>query len=168
MVMRTLPIPKLATADVCDAEGVDAHVVPIQFNDYGGRHDFAGPAVTLKTFNDNSKLKELVATPGEGRVIVVDGAGSMSTALLGGNLAANAAKNGWAGVVINACVRDLHEICIEDIGIKAIGTCPRRSDQQGRGVVDETIALGSVVVKPGDWIIADCDGVVVCEELPSL
>lgn len=158
----------MATADVCDAENVDALVLPLQFGDYGGRYDFAGPVVTLKTLDDNTKLKELLARPGEGRVIVVDGGASERSALMGGNLAAMGAKNGWAGVVINGCVRDLHEICIEDIGIKAIGACPRRSEKLGRGEVDVDIAIDNIIIHPGDWVIADCDGVVVCRELPSL
>lgn len=143
-------------------------MLPAPLGDYGGRYDFAGPAVTLKTMDDNSKLKELLGLPGEGRVIVVDGAASYRTALLGGNLAAMGARNGWAGVVLNACVRDLHEICAEDIGIKALGSCPQRSEQLGRGKVDVDIAIDNVIIHPGDWVIADCDGVVVCRELPSL
>jgi len=166
--MRDMPTPKLATADVCDAKGVDAHILSLTLNDYGGRLDFAGPAVTLHTLDDNTKLKELVGAPGEGRVIVVDGEGSKRSALLGGNLAAMAAKNGWAGVILNACVRDVHELCREDIGIKAIGTCPRRSEKQDRGEIDAAITLGGIVIYSGDWLIADGDGVVVCRELPSL
>jgi len=166
--MTDIATPKLATADVCDALGEAVFTVPIVFADYGGRRDFAGPAITIKTLDDNSALKKLVATPGEGRVIVVDGGGSMRSALLGGNLAADAAGNGWAGVVINGCVRDLHEICAEDIGIKAIGTCPRKSVKADRGEVDADLAIGGIVIKPGYWIIADSDGVVVSPELPSL
>lgn len=166
--MRDIPTPKLATADVCDAKGVDALVLSLALNDYGGRLDFAGPAVTLRTLDDNTRLKELVGAPGEGRVIVVDGEGSKRSALLGGNLAAMAAKNGWAGVILNACVRDVHELCREDIGIKAIGTCPRRSEKQDRGEIDTVITLGGIVIYSGDWLIADGDGVVVCRELPSL
>lgn len=166
--MTTIPTPKLATADVSDAEGEDVFILRLPLNDYGGRRDFAGPAVTIKTLDDNSQIKQLVTTPGEGRVIVVDGGASMRTALLGGNLAADAARNGWAGVIINGCVRDLHEICAEDIGIKAIGTCPRKSVKAGRGDVDVDIALGGILIKPGYWIIADSDGVIVSHELPSL
>ncbi|WP_262693841.1 ribonuclease E activity regulator RraA [Kordiimonas aquimaris] len=166
--MRDIPTPKLATADVCDAKGVDALVLDLSLNDYGGRLDFAGPAVTLRTLDDNTKLKELVGTPGEGRVIVVDGRASERSALLGGNLAAMAAGNGWAGVILNACVRDVHELYREDIGIKAIGTCPRRSEKQNRGEIDAVVTIGGILIYPGDWVIADGDGVVVCRELPSL
>lgn len=166
--MAEIPTPKLATADVCDAEGEGVAVMPLAFIDYGGRRDFAGPAVTIRTLDDNSQLKKMVTTPGEGRVIVVDGAGSMRSALLGGNLASDAYKNGWAGIVINGCVRDLHEICREDIGIKALGSCPRKSVKASRGEVGVNVAIGGIVVRPGYWIIADSDGVVVSPELPSL
>lgn len=166
--MAAIPTPKLATADVCDALGDDVQPVPVAFNSYGGRADFAGPAITLKTLDDNSVLKDLVKTAGEDRVIVVDGGGSTRTALLGGNLAADAAANGWAGILIYGCVRDLHELAVEDVGIMALGTCPRKSVKQGRGALDAELAIGGVVIKPGYWVIADQDGVVVSHELPSL
>lgn len=165
--MSSIPAPKLATADVCDAVG-DAAFVSVVFQDYGGRCDFAGPAVTVRTLDDNSKVKELLASAGEGRVLVVDGCGSRRAALMGGNLAMDAAKNGWAGVVINGCVRDRHELCREDVGIKALGTCPRKTDKLDRGEINVDIAIGGVAIHPGDWIIADADGVVVTHELPSL
>ena len=166
--MIGIATPKLATADVCDALGDAVFVIPLAFADYGGRRDFAGPAVTIRALDNNSKLKNLVATPGEGRVIVVDGGGSMRSALLGGNLAADASKNGWAGIIINGCVRDLHEIRREDIGIKALGSCPRKSVKAGCGDMDIDLAIGGIVIRPGYWIIADSDGVVVSHELPSL
>lgn len=165
--MSGIPTPKLATADVCDAVA-DAAFVSVVFQDYGGRLDFAGPAVTVRTLDDNSKVKELLASPGEGQVLVVDGCGSRRAALMGGNLAVDAGKNGWAGVVINGCVRDRHELCREDVGIKALGTCPRKTDKLDRGEINVDIAIGGVAIHPGDWIIADTDGVVVTHELPSL
>lgn len=163
-----IPTPKLATADVCDAMGKDAQAIPARFQNYGGRLDFAGPAVTVRTLDDNSKVKALLATKGEGRVLVVDGGGSERTALMGGNLAVDAAKNGWAGAVIYGCVRDLHELCLEDVGIKALSSCPRKTEKLDRGEIDEEIAIAGVTIHPGDWIIADADGVVVTRELPSL
>lgn len=166
--MTAIPTPKLATADVCDALGDAVQLLPFEFKSYGGRFDFAGPAVTLRTLDDNSALKELLKTAGEGRVIVVDGGGSRRTALMGGNLAADAAANGWAGVVIHGCVRDLHEICCEDVGIMALGTCPRKSEKLGCGELNADVAIGDVVIKPGYWVIADQDGIVVSHELPSL
>ena len=166
--MDQLPTPKLATADVCDAVGDAASVLNIDFRDYGGRTDFAGPAVTIHTLDDNSKMKALLATPGESRVLVVDGGGSDRAALMGGNLAASAAKNGWAGVVIFGRVRDLHELVREDVGIKAIGSCPRKPFQLDGGEQGGELAISGVTIHPGDWIIADADGVVITRELPSL
>lgn len=166
--MTAIPTPKLATADVCDALGGDVDLLSEDFKSYGGRPDFAGPAVTLRTLDDNSQLKSLVKTAGEGRVIVVDGGGSRRTALLGGNLAADAASNGWAGIIIYGCVRDLHELCLEDIGIMALGTCPRKSQKQDRGELNADVAIGGVLIQPGYWVIADQDGVVISRELPSL
>lgn len=166
--MEDLVTPKLATADVCDAVGDAAAILALDFKDYGGRVDFAGPAVTIHTLDDNSKLKALLSTPGEGRVVVVDGGGSDRAALMGGNLAASAAKNGWAGVVIYGRVRDLHELAHEDVGIKATGTCPRKPAQLDGGAQDVELAISGVTIHPGDWIIADADGVIVTRELPSL
>jgi regulator of ribonuclease activity A len=166
--LRNLPKPKLATADVCDAIGSTAAVLAVDFTNYGGRVDFAGPAVTVRTLDDNSKMKALLASPGQSRVLVVDGGDSNRAALMGGNLAADASKNNWAGVVIYGRVRDRHEICHADVGIKATGACPRRPNQNDGGEQDVILAFGGVVIHPGDWIIADADGVVVTRELPSL
>jgi len=163
-----LPTPKLATADVCDAIGDAAAVLNVDFRDYGGRVDFAGPAVTVHTLDDNSKIKALLATPGESRVLVVDGGDSDRAALMGGNLATSAAKYGWAGVVIFGRVRDLHELSREDVGIKALGSCPRKPAQLDGGEQNCELAISGVTIHPGDWIIADADGVVVTRELPSL
>jgi len=160
--------PKLATADVCDAIGRAVSVLPVDFQDFGGRVDFAGPAVTLRTLDDNTKVRALLEGKGEGRVLVVDGDASTRVALLGGNLAALAAKNGWAGVVIYGCVRDRHELIAEDVGIKALRSCPRKSEKLDRGDVNVEIAISGVPIHPGDWVIADADGVVIAKELPSL
>lgn len=168
MPLGEIVTPKLATADVCDAAGKAVAVLPVTFQDFGGVVDFAGPAVTLRTLEDNTKVKATLETKGEGRVLVVDGDGSCRVALLGGNLAALAAKNNWAGVVIYGCVRDRHEIIREDVGIKAIGACPRRSEKLDRGELDVEIAIGGVTIHPGDWVIADADGVVIAKELPGL
>lgn len=166
--MLRLVTPKLATADVCDAVGDRVTVLPVDLEDFGGRTDFAGPAATVRTLDDNTKVKELLSGRGEGRVLVVDGGGSQRTALMGGNLAVMTAKNGWAGVVIYGRVRDRHELAVEDIGIKALGTCPRKTEKLNRGETDCEIAIAGVTIHPGDWIIADADGVVVTPELPSL
>jgi regulator of ribonuclease activity A len=168
MPLGEIVTPKLATADVCDAAGRSVSVLPVDFQDFGGTVDFAGPAVTLRTLDDNTKVRALLETKGEGRVLVVDGEGSSRVALLGGNLAALAAKNNWAGVVIYGRVRDRHELIREDVGIKALGSCPRKSEKLDRGDVNTEIAISGVTIHPGDWVIADADGVVIARELPSL
>jgi len=168
MPLGEIVTPKLATADVCDAAEKAVAVLPVEFQDFGGAVDFAGPAVTLRTLEDNTKVRATLESKGEGRVLVVDGDGSRRVALLGGNLAALAANNNWAGVVIYGCVRDRHELIREDVGIKAIGACPRKSEKLDRGDLDVEIAIGGVTIHPGDWVIADADGVVIAKELPSL
>ena len=160
--------PKLACADVCDALGAEAEVVALPFRDFGALTCFNGPARTIRTLNDNSLLKVMLAEEGNGQVIVIDGGGSDRTALLGGNLAVLAVKNGWAGIIINGAVRDCHEIISEKVGVKAILSCPRRSEKTDRGSVDVPIELGGVRINPGDWITADGDGVVVTKEEPKL
>ncbi|UTW55158.1 ribonuclease E activity regulator RraA [Kordiimonas sp. SCSIO 12610] len=168
MASRTAKIPKLATADVCDASGRAVDVIALPWRDYGKRLDFAGPVSTLKTIDDNTHVRTLLEEQGEGRVLIIDGAGSMRSALVGGNLAALASQNGWAGIIVNGCVRDIHELIDEDIGIKALATCPRKSIKNNQGDINIPISIGGVIVKPGFWIIADGDGVVVSPELPSL
>ncbi len=163
-----IPAPKMPTCDVCDALGDKVAFVPLQFQDYGGNGDFAGPAVTLKTLDDNTKVRAILETAGEGRVLVVDGAASTRAALMGGNLAVLAAQNGWAGVVINGYVRDQHELAQEAVGIKALGSCPRKTEKLGRGEEGVELAIAGVIIRPGDWIIADFDGVVVSPEKPQL
>ena len=166
--MPRLCAPAVATADVCDAMGTAAQVVPVPFRDFGGRRDFSGPAVSVKTVDDNSRVREQVNMAGHGRVLVVDGAASLRTSLLGGNLAAAAASNGWAGILINGCVRDQHELIAEDIGIKALASCPRKTEKQGIGDVDVPLTLGGICINSGDWITADADGVVVTREKPDI
>ncbi len=165
---RTKKLPKLATADVCDALGNAVEVIALPLRDFGMRLDFAGPISTLKTLDDNTHVRSLLEKKGEGRVLVIDGAASMRTALVGGNLAALAYQNGWAGIIVNGCVRDQHELINEDIGIKALGTCPRKSIKQEKGDVNVPVSFGNVMIEPGFWAIADGDGVVISRELPSL
>lgn len=167
-MQRTIKVPKLATADVCDALGDAAQVVALPFRDFGLRLDFAGPVSTLKTIDDNTHVRTFLEEKGEGRVLIIDGAASMRTALVGGNLAALAAKNGWAGIIVNGCVRDQHELMGEDIGIKALAACPRKSVKRDQGDMNVPVSFGGVVIETGYWVIADADGVVVTKDLPSL
>lgn len=156
----------VATADICDLLGDRARVVEIAFLDFGGRQAFSGEIVTVQAFEDNSKLKELVETPGRGRVIVFDGVGSRRCALLGDNVAGAAVRNGWAGIVIHGCVRDAAELRAMPIGIKAIGTNPRKSRKSGHGEIGAPLHFGSVHFNPGEMLYADADGVIVTVERP--
>ena len=121
----------------------------------------AGAAVTIKCHEDNSLVKQCVAEPGDGRVIVVDGGGSLRRALLGDMLAEQAAANGWAGLVINGAVRDVDEIAVTAVGVQALGQCPFKTEKLGVGQRDIPVAFGGVLIAPGDYIYADNNGVIV-------
>jgi regulator of ribonuclease activity A len=154
-----------ATCDLCDAHKSVAdgsfRVLPPVFRDFGQRHKFGGPVVTVKCFEDNTPVKAAVESDGQGRVLVVDGGGSLRRALLGGNLGAAAARNGWAGVVIDGCVRDVAELARCDTGIRAIASLPLPTERKLPGLRDLAIQIQGVWVRPGDWLYADEDGTVV-------
>lgn len=154
-----------ATCDLCDAHEDDAsgafRVLPPVFQDFGVARKFCGPVATLRAIEDNSRVREAVNERGEGRVLVVDGGASVRRALLGGNLAAAAAKNGWAGVVVDGAVRDLAELMAAGIPVKALALMPLRSVKRGEGQRDIAVVIQGVPVRPGDWLYADEDGIVV-------
>lgn len=156
---------QFSTCDLCDALKHDTsgqfRVLPPVLHAYGGRAHFAGPAFTIKCFEDNSLVKAALDTPGQGRVLVVDGGASMRRALVGGNLAAAAARHGWAGVVVDGCVRDVAELAACAVGIRALGLMPLPTDKQNQGQQDVPVVIQGVVVRPGDWVYADDDGVVI-------
>jgi regulator of ribonuclease activity A len=149
-----------AVTDLCDAHPELAAVEPI-LRDFGGSLAFFGPIVTLKVFEDNSLVRESLEQPGNGRVLVVDGGGSLRCALLGGNLAALAEKNGWAGVIVHGAVRDVRELRAARVGVKAIAPHPRKSEKRGLGERDVPVTFGGVTFKTGEYVYADEDGVVV-------
>lgn len=153
----------VSTPDLCDAHA-GARAMEVQWRNFGGRTAFAGAALTLKCHEDNSLLKACVQTPGEGRVIVVDGGGSLRRALLGDRVAADAADNGWAGLVIFGAVRDVDALAAIELGIKALGTCPRKTDKRGEGQRELPLSIGGVTVSPGDYLYADNNGVIVSPE----
>ena len=157
-----------ATCDLCDIHEEDAsgafRVLPPVFRDFGRAGRFAGPVATVRCIEDNSRIREAVNSPGEGRVLVVDGGGSLRRALVGGNLAVAAARNGWGGIVVNGAVRDAGELAAAGIGIKALGLMPMRSVKRGEGQRDLAIEIQGVAVRPGDWLYADEDGIVVSSE----
>lgn len=160
-----------STCDLCDAHKNDVdgtfRVLPPVWRDFGGMQRFAGAVSTVKCFEDNSAVREAVSSPGEGRVLVVDGGGSLRRALLGGNLGAAAAKNGWAGVVIDGCVRDVAELAQCAVGIKALAVMPLPTDKRNEGQRDVAVQVQGVWIRPGDWLVADEDGIVVLAEQPA-
>lgn len=159
------------TCDLCDAhKGDDSgafRVLPPVFQAYGGRVAFAGPVSTVKCHEDNTSVKAAVESPGQGRVLVVDGGGSLRRALVGGNLAAAAARNGWAGLVVDGCVRDIAELAQANVGIRALALMPLPTERRQPGLVDIPVTIQGVRVQPGDWLVADADGVVVMAAAPS-
>jgi regulator of ribonuclease activity A len=155
----------LSTCDLCDEHRNDPaerfRVLPPVFRDFGGRIRFHGNVVTLQCFEDNTSVREAVQSPGRGRVLVVDGGGSMRRALLGGNLASAAEKNGWAGVVIHGAVRDVEEMARCQIGIRALGLLPMATDKRNPGLREVPVQIDGVWIRPGEWLVADEDGIVV-------
>ncbi|MDO9143698.1 ribonuclease E activity regulator RraA [Rhodoferax sp.] len=165
--------PSFATCDLWDAHKNAApevfRVLPPVLRDFGARRVFCGPVVTVKCYEDNSLVKAAVESAGFeetpdgriGKVLVVDGAGSLRRALLGGNLGAAAARNGWAGVVIDGCVRDVAELAVLDVGIRALASIPMATERKNQGLQDLAVQIQGVWVHPGDWLYADADGIVI-------
>lgn len=161
-----------ATCDICDALKGDStgnfRVLPPVFKDFGGLRRFAGPVVTVKCFEDNSLVKAAVDSSGLvdtpwgriGQVLVVDGGASLRHALLGGNLGAAAARNGWAGIVIDGCVRDVSELELLQVGIRALAAMPLPTEKRNEGRRDVAVRIQGVWIRPGDWLYADEDGMV--------
>lgn len=156
------------TPDLCDEYPELIQVVEPMFNNYGGRESFGGEIVTLKAFEDNSKVRELVATDGKGKVMVVDGGGSLRRAMLGDMLAEKAAKNGWEGIIVYGCIRDVDVIMETDLGVQALATNPLKTDKKGLGEVNVEVKFGGVVFVPGQYVYADNNGVIVSPEPLSM
>lgn len=151
----------IGTADLYDEYEEQLQSCDLQLRQYGLRRAFAGPVVTVRCREDNALLKDVLSTPGQGRVLVVDGGGSLHTALMGDLIAASAVANGWAGVVINGAVRDVAALALLDLGIKALGSNPRKSTKTGAGERDVIVSFGGATFTPGARLVADDDGVVV-------
>ena len=150
-----------STPDLCDDHPDDVRVLAPILRTFGGREAFFGQAVTVSCHEDNSRVKDLAGTPGEGRVIVVDGGGSVRKALLGDIIAQTAADNGWAGLVINGAVRDVEILRTIDLGVQAIAPVPLKTQKLGVGDVDVDVTFGGLTITPGEWVYADANGVVV-------
>jgi len=153
----------ILTPDLCDAYP-EVQVVEPMFRNLGGKRSFGGEIVTVKCFEDNSVVKEQVARPGHGKVMVVDGGASRRAALLGDMLAEKAASNGWQGIIIYGCIRDVDVIGATDLGVQALGTHPRKTDKRGIGDLNVPVTFGGVTFHPGHYIYADNNGVVVSEK----
>ena len=152
------------TADLCDKYGEVIKVIPGPFINYGGEQTTTGEVVTIDLEDDNSLVRAALEEEGKGRVLVVAGKGSIRCALVGGNLGSLASENGWGGIVIDGCVRDVEELSTCRIGIFARGTCPRRSEKQGKGSRDISVKISDVTISPGMQLWADADGVVVADQ----
>lgn len=162
-----------ATCDLCDAHKAnftgDFRVLPPVFRDFGQVKKFSGPVETVKCFEDNTLVKAAVDSVGYldtpdgrvGKVLVVDGGASLRHALVGGNLGAAAARNGWAGVVIDGCVRDTAELAGHAVGIRALAAMPLPTEKRNQGQSQVPVQVQGVWIRPGDWLYADEDGMVV-------
>jgi regulator of ribonuclease activity A len=149
------------TADLVDDIGADVRSCDVQFRQFGGRTEFAGPISTVRCFQDNALLKSVLSEAGDGRVLVIDGDASVHTALVGDVIAELGRSNGWAGLIVHGAVRDASTLRTIEIGIKALGTNPRKSTKSGDGERDVPVSFGGVTFTPGDVAYSDDDGIVV-------
>lgn len=150
--------------ELCDRYPDDVRILEPMLGNFGGRERFLGKIVTIKAFEDNSLVREQVAQPGEGRVLVVDGGGSMRRAMLGDMLAEKASVNGWAGIIIYGCIRDVNAIADLDIGVQALGAHPLKTDKKGVGELNVPVRFGGVDFIPGEYCYADNNGVLVSQK----
>ncbi len=151
------------TPDLCDAYP-DVLVVDPVFSNFGGRDSFGGEMVTIKCFEDNSRVKEQVEENGTGKVLVVDGGGSLRRALLGDMLAEKAARNGWEGIVVYGCIRDVDVIAQTDLGVQALASHPMKTDKRGVGDINVEVTFCGVTFRPGDYLYADNNGIIVSDQ----
>ena len=153
------------TPDLCDANeaaiGHTLRVVTPMFKAYGGRARFCGRIHTLKIFEDNSLVREALGQPGQGKVLVVDGGGSLRCALVGDQLAVLAQKNGWEGIVVYGCIRDVDVIAQTDLGVQALASHPMKTDKRGIGDLNVAVTFGGITFRPGEFVYADNNGIIV-------
>lgn len=162
-IMSSSSLSFQPTCDLYDQYLDRARVPTVDWKHYGKRTSFCGRAVTIKCFEDNSRLKEQCEAAGDDRVLVVDAGGSRRCAVMGDMLAANAAKNDWAGIIVFGCVRDTAVLCAIDVGITALGSTPRKSTRRGEGQLNIPVRIGDVECRPGDYVFADDDGVLILD-----
>lgn len=154
----------IATADLCDTHPTDVTALPVVWRRFGGRVSFHGPVHPLKVFEDNALVRSALETPGDGRVLLVDGGGSLRAALVGDQLATLAIRNQWAGIVVHGAIRDSAAIDAMPIGVHALGTCPVKSQRRGMGVQCDAVDIAGVQVQKGDYLYADADGILVAKK----
>uniref|UniRef100_A0A1D1Y9U4 4-hydroxy-4-methyl-2-oxoglutarate aldolase n=1 Tax=Anthurium amnicola TaxID=1678845 RepID=A0A1D1Y9U4_9ARAE len=162
-----------STAEACDANtsllaNGELRALEPSFKMYGQRRAFSGPIVTLKVFEDNILVRELLETQGCGRVLVIDGGGSMRCALVGGNMGQLAQNMGWAGILVNGCIRDADEINACDIGVRALASHPLKSNKKGIGEKHVPVHIGGTLICDGEWLYADSDGILISKSELSL
>lgn len=158
---------KISTPDLCDQYGDQVQVAEPIFHHYGGVHQFGGAVVTVKCFEDNSKVGEMLRADGDCRILVVDGGASPRRSLLGDKLVALAVENNWSGIVIYGYIRDVEEIAEMPIGVSALGAIPRKTDKRGVGQVNLTLQMAGLIIAPGDYIYVDGSGMVVASQALS-
>lgn len=150
------------TCDLCDEHADSVSVVTgLHWRNFGGRKNFGGQVETVKCFEDNSRVKEHLATPGKGKVLVVDGGGSLRNALIGDMIAENAVENGWEGVIIYGACRDVDALLQLDLGVVTLGCVPIKSVRRGEGQLNIPVSFGGVIFQPGHWVYADNNGIIV-------
>jgi regulator of ribonuclease activity A len=152
---------RITTSDICDAHPDEVAVCEIQFRSFGKASAFAGPCATVLVYEDHRKVRETIDLPGNGRVLIVDGGGSLRVALLGDRLAIRAMQNGWAGIIIHGAIRDSAAIDNLQFGVKALGTTARRSSIELGGIAELPVSFGATTFRHGDWVYADADAVIV-------
>jgi regulator of ribonuclease activity A len=156
---------EIITCDIVDAHKASGRIqsCSLQFRQFGKRLSFAGPARTIKCHEDNALIKKTLSTPGNGAVLVVDGGGSLRSALVGDVIAGLAVTNGWSGLLLWGAVRDSDALATLDVGIKALGTNPWTSSKDGAGQLDIPLRFGDITVAPGNWVYSDNDGLIVAD-----
>lgn len=152
------------TCDLCDDHPDNVRVCEPMFASFGGREAFGGEIVTVKCHEDNSRVKELLATPGAGKVLVVDGGGSLRCALMGDMIGESAVQNGWEGVIVYGCVRDVDALGTLDLGVHAVAAIPLKSVRKGGGETNLPVTFGGVTFQPGQYVYADNNGVIVADK----
>jgi len=151
----------ISTPDLCDEHGDAVQVAAPVFRHYGAIVNFGGQVATIKCHEDNSLVAEAVKSPGKGRILVVDGGGSVRRSLLGDNLAAKAVENGWSGILIFGALRDVEEIAPMQLGVLALASIPRKTQKRGEGQTGVSLNFAGITINDGDYLYADLTGVIV-------